>query len=75
MQMQAKALTAVAARAYLKREGCNFFFFRNIVQSLFASFVRIYKMKLFLVGQGQPINFSFYINLFLRLLRCFVTVT
>ena len=27
MQMQAITLTAMAARAYLKREGCNFFFF------------------------------------------------
>ena len=55
--------------------GQQIFFFCDIVQSLFASFVLIYKMKLFLVGQGQSINFSLHINLFLRLLRCFVTVT
>ena len=55
--------------------GLQIFFFRDIVQSLCASFVLIYKMKLFLVGQGQSTNFSLYFNLFLRLLQCFVTVT
>ena len=50
------------------------FAFRNIAQSLFASFIRIYKIKSFPASLRLPIKFLLYINLFLHLLRCFVTV-
>ena len=49
------------------------FLFCNILPSLFSVFVQMYEVKLFPVG--LPINFSLCIDLYLRLLRCFVTVT
>ena len=41
------------------------FLFRNVVQSLLASYVRIYEIKLFPVS--LPMNFSLHINLFARI--------
>ena len=43
--------------------GMQMFLFCNIVQSLFASFVRIYKIKLSLVRLRLPLKFSLNINL------------
>ena len=55
LQSSFKYCISVAARAYLKRESGKYFFFRDIVQSLFASFVLIYKMKLKLFASYQLI--------------------
>ena len=66
-------LQSIRGSCLLETGGLQMSLFRNTVQSLFAVFVRIYKMKLFPIR--LPLNVSLYINLFLRLVRCFVTAT